>query len=36
LTTFLNVNSLPLLLTIVFSLVFVPAIYSYMLYKKGI
>lgn len=36
LTTFLNVNSLVLLLTIVFSLVFVPAIYSYMLYKKGI
>lgn len=36
LTTFLNVNSLPLLLIIIFSLVMVPAIYSYMLYKKGI
>jgi uncharacterized membrane protein len=36
LTTFLNVNSLPLLLTIIFSMVVVPAIYSYMLYKKGI
>jgi uncharacterized membrane protein len=36
LTTFLNVNSLPIFLAIIFSLVVVPAVYSYMLYKKGI
>jgi uncharacterized membrane protein len=36
LTTFLNVNSLPIFLIIIFSLVVVPAVYSYMLYKKGI
>lgn len=36
LTTFLNVNSMPIFLIIIFSLVVVPAVYSYMLYKKGI
>lgn len=36
LATFLNLNTLPLLLTVLFVLVAVPAIYSYMLYKKGI
>ncbi|MEL7648342.1 MAG: SdpI family protein [Sedimentibacter sp.] len=36
LATFLNLNTLPLLLTVLFVLVAVPAIYSYKLYKKGI
>lgn len=36
LITFINVNSLPIFLIIIFSLVVVPAVYSYMLYKKGI
>lgn len=36
LTTLLNINAMPLFFIIIFSLVVVPAIYSYMLYKKGI
>lgn len=36
LAALLNLNSLPLLLTVLFCLVAVPTIYSYRLYKKGI